>query len=136
MAAPNLLSPTTINGKTVTVDLSTTSATSILSNAASSGKVLKVNSLYVANVDGTNNAEITINYYSAAALGGTATQIASTVVVPADSTLVVIDKDAYIYLEENTSLGATAGTASDLKVVCSYEDISYESPCPEVTAGS
>ena len=124
MAAPNLVSPTTINGKSVTVDLTTTSATSILSNAASSGKVLKINSLYVANVDGTSAAEITINYYSAAALGGTATQICSTVAVPADATLVVIDKDAYIYLEENTSLGATAGTASDLKVVCSYEDIS------------
>ena len=124
MAAPNLLSPTTITGKSVTVDLSSTSATTILSNASSSGKVLKVNSLYVANVDGTSNAEITINYYSAAALGGTATQICSTVVVPADATLVVIDKDAYIYLEENTSLGATAGTASDLKIVCSYEDIS------------
>lgn len=124
MAAPNLLSPTTINGKTVTVDLSTTSATSILSNAASSGKALKVNALYVSNVDGASAADITINYYSAAALGGTATQIASTISVPADATLVVIDKDAYIYLEENTSLGATAGTASDLKIVCSYEDIS------------
>ena len=124
MAAPNLVSPTTINGKTVTVDLTTTSATSILSNAASSGKVLKINALYVANVDGTAAAEITINYYSAAALGGTATQICSTVAVPADATLVVVDKDAYIYLEENTSLGATAGTANDLKVVCSYEDIS------------
>ena len=124
MAAPNLLSPTTITGKSVTVDLTTTSATSILSNAASSGKVLKINSLYVANVDGTATAEITINYYSAAALGGTATQICSTVSVPADATLVVIDKDAYVYLEENTSLGATAGTANDLKVVCSYEDIS------------
>lgn len=124
MAAPNLVSPTTINGKSVTVDLTTTSATSILSNAASSGKVLKINALYVANVDGTAAAEITINYYSAAALGGTATQICSTVAVPADATLVVIDKDAYIYLEENTSLGATASTANDLKVVCSYEDIS------------
>ena len=124
MAAPNLISPTTITGKSVTVDLTTTSATSILSNAASSGKVLKINSLYVANVDGTATAEITINYYSAAALGGTATQICSTVAVPADATLVVVDKDAYIYLEENTSLGATAGTANDLKVVCSYEDIS------------
>lgn len=124
MAAPNLLSPTTITGKSVTVDLTTTSATSILSNAASSGKVLKINALYVANVDGTAAAEITINYYSAAALGGTATQICSTVAVPADATLVVVDKDAYIYLEENTSLGATAGTANDLKVICSYEDIS------------
>jgi hypothetical protein len=124
MAAPNLVSPTTINGKTVTVDLSSTSATSILSNAASSGKVLKVNSLYVANVDGSTNTEVTVNYYSAASLGGTATQICSTLVVPADATVVVIDKDAYVYLEENTSLGATAGTANDLKIICSYEDIS------------
>jgi hypothetical protein len=44
--------------------------------------------------------------------------------VPGNATLVVIDKEAYIYLEENTSLGATAGTSSALQIVCSYEDIS------------
>jgi hypothetical protein len=124
MAAPNLVSPTTITGKSATVNLTTTSATSVLSNAASSGKVLKINSLYVANIDGTSNADITINYYSAAALGGTATAICSTVAVPADATLVVIDKDAYIYVEEDRSIGATAGTASDLQIVVSYEEIS------------
>jgi hypothetical protein len=123
MAAPNLVSPTTINGKTVQVNLSTTSATSVLSNAASSGKVLKVNALYVANTT-ASAANITINQYSAAALGGTAYPIASTVAVPGNATLVVIDKDAYVYLEENTSLGATAGTGSALQIVCSYEDIS------------
>ena len=124
MAAPNLVSPTTITGKSATVNLTTTSATSVLSNAASSGKVLKINSLYVANIDGTSNADITINYYSAAALGGTATAICSTVAVPADATLVVIDKDAYIYVEEDRSIGATAGAASDLQIVVSYEEIS------------
>lgn len=123
MAAPNLLSPTTITGKTVTVNLTATSATSVLSNAASSGKALKINSLYVANTTATA-ANITINQYSAAALGGTAFPIASTIAVPGNATLVVIDKDAYVYLEENTSLGATAGTASALQIVCSYEDIS------------
>ena len=123
MAAPNLVSPTTINGKTVTVNLTTTSATSVLSNAASSGKVLKVNALYVANTT-ASNATITINQYSAAALGGTAFPIASAIIVPANATLVVIDKDAYVYLEENTSLGATAGTSNALQIVCSYEDIS------------
>ena len=123
MAAPNLLSPTTINGKTVTVNLTSTSATSVLSNAASSGKALKVNALYVANTT-ASNATITINQYSAAALGGTAFPIASAIIVPANATLVVIDKDAYVYLEENTSLGATAGTANALQIVCSYEDIS------------
>lgn len=124
MAAPNIVNVATITGKTAVADLTTTAATSIISNAASSGKVFKVNSLIVSNVDGSSNADITINYYSAASLGGTATQICSTVSVPADSSLVVIDKSSSIYLEEDKSLGATAGSASDLKVICSYEEIS------------
>ena len=124
MAAPNIVNVTSIYGKSAVVDLSTTSATAVLSNAASSGKVFKVNSLIVSNVDGTSAADITVNYYSAAAIGGTATQIVSTVSVPADSSLVVIDKNTSIYLEEDKSIGATAGSASDLKVLISYEDIS------------
>jgi hypothetical protein len=124
MAAPNIVNVATITGKTVVVDLTSTSATSVVSNASSSGKVFKINSLIVANVDGTANADITINLYSAAALGGTATQICSTVAVPADSSLVVIDKTSGIYLEEDKSIGATAGSANDLKVICSYEEIS------------
>ena len=124
MAAPNIVNVATITGKTAVADLTTTAATSIISNAASSSKVFKVNSLIVSNVDGASAADITINYYSSAALGGTATQICSTVSVPADSSLVVIDKSSSIYLEEDKSLGATAGSASDLKVICSYEEIS------------
>jgi hypothetical protein len=124
MAAPNIVNVATITGKTAVADLTTTAATSIISNAASSSKVFKVNSLIVSNVDGTANAEITISLYSAAALGGTATQICSTVVVPADSSLIVIDKSSGIYLEEDKSIGATASAANDLKVVCSYEEIS------------
>lgn len=124
MAAPNIVNVATITGKTNVVDLTSTSATSVVSNAASSGKVIKINSLIVANVDGTNNTEITVSLYSAAALGGTATQICSTVTVPADSSLIVIDKSSGIYLEEDKSIGATAGVANDLKVICSYEEIS------------
>jgi hypothetical protein len=124
MAAPNIVNVATITGKTNVVDLTSTSATSVVSNAASSNKVFKINSLIVSNVDGTANADITINLYSAAALGGTATQICSTVAVPADSSLVVIDKSSGIYLEEDKSIGATAGSANDLKVICSYEEIS------------
>jgi hypothetical protein len=124
MANPNIVNVTSILGKSAVVDLTSTSATSVVSNAASSGKVFKINSLIVSNVDGTNAADITINYYSAAALGGTATQIVSTVSVPADSSLVVIDKNTSFYLEEDKSIGATAGSANDLKVLISYEDIS------------
>jgi hypothetical protein len=124
MAAPNIVNVATIIGKTSVVDLTTTDATSIISNSSASGKVFKVNTLIVSNVDGTSNADITINYYSAASLGGTATEICKTVVVPADASLVVIDKSSGIYLEEDKSIGAIAGAASDLKVVCSYEEIS------------
>lgn len=123
MANPNIVNVTAIYGKTSVADLTTTSATSVVSNAASSGKVFKINSLIVSNVDGTSAADVTVSLYSAAALGGTATQIVSTITVPADATLVVIDKNNSIYLEEDKSIGATAGTASDLKVVCSYEEI-------------
>lgn len=124
MAAPNIVNVSTITGKTAVANLTTTSATSVVSNAASSNKVFKINSLVVSNVDGASTANITISYYSAAALGGTATEIARTVGVPANSTLIIIGKDNPIYLEEDRSIGATASVANDLKVICSYEEIS------------
>jgi len=124
MAAPNIVSISTMYGKIVTADLTSTSAISVVSNAAASGKVFKIDSLVVANIDTANAVNITINHYSAAALGGTATPIASTISIPPNSSLIVIDKTTTIYLEENMSIGAVAGTASKLKVVCSYEDIS------------
>lgn len=123
MAAPNIVNVTSIIGKTEVADLTTTSATQVVSNAASSGKVFKINTLMVANVDGTDPADITVSIYSAAALGGTATELAKTIVVPADATLIVISKDNPLYLEEDRSIGATAGAANDLKVICSYEEI-------------
>ena len=124
MANPNIVNVTSILGDNSSTSLTSTSATSIVSNAASSGKVLKINTLIVSNVDGTNACDITINKYSAAALGGTAFAIASTVSVPADASLIVIDKTTAIYLKEDQSIGATAGTANDLIVTCSWEEIS------------
>lgn len=123
MANPNIVNVTTIYGNSSSTSLTTTSATSLVSNAAASGKVFKINSIVVANVDGTSAADITINVYSQAALGGTAFPIASTISVPADSTLIVTDKTTSFYLLENQSIGATAGTASDLVVTASWEEI-------------
>lgn len=124
MAAPNIIAATSVLGKTATVDLTTTSATEVLSNADSSGKVFKVNTLIVANVDGTNAADITVSYYSEDNIGGTATEIIQSKSVAAETNLVVINKDTPIYLEENRSLGAAASASSDLKVIVSYEEIS------------
>ena len=117
MAAPNIVNVSTIIGKTA-VQAVTTSATAIVTNSAASGKVFKVNALYVSNVDGTNAADINLDLYRSS----TAYHIAKTVSVPADSTLDIISKS--IYLEEGDSLRLTASANSDLEAVCSYEEIS------------
>lgn len=123
MANPNLVNVATIYGNNNSVSLTTTSATSLVSNAASSGYVFKINTILVSNTDGTNPYNITINKYSAAALGGTAYPIASTISVPANSTLAILDQTMSIYLKENESIGATAGTASKLVVTASWEEL-------------
>lgn len=124
MANPNIVNVTTILGNSSFTSLSTTSATSIVSNAASSNNVYKINTIMVANTEGTNNYSVTVNVYSQAALGGTAFPIASTLSVPADSTVIVLDKASSIYLKENQSIGATAGTANTIVVTASWEEIS------------
>ena len=117
MAAPNIVNVSTITGK-LAVQAVGTSASAIVTNNAASGKVYKVNALYVSNVDGTDNAEVNIDIYRSS----TAYHIAKTLVVPADATIDVISKA--IYLEEGDALRITANAASDLEAVCSYEEIS------------
>lgn len=126
MANPNIVNVTTIFGNTSTNLISSTAdpfATALVSNAASSGKVYKINSIVVANVDGSTAADITIKIFSQDDLGGTGTQIASTISVPADATLIVTDKTTSFYLLEDRSIGATASAANDLVVTCSWEEI-------------
>lgn len=117
MAAPNIVNVVTITGKTA-VQAVGTSATAIVTNSAASGKVFKVNALYVANIDGTSAAEITVDLFRSS----TAYPIASTISVPADATLDIMSKA--IYLEEGDALRCTASAAGDLTAVCSYEEIS------------
>jgi len=124
MAAPNIVNVATITAKTGYLALSTTSATELVSNAASSGKVFKINMIQVANIDGANACDVTVDYHTAAAAGGTAYSLVSTVSVPADASLVVLDKNTAMYLEEDRSISVTAGTANDLEVLVSYEEIS------------
>ena len=119
MAAPNLKTPTTITGKTVGYAV-TASLAAALSNSAASGKVFKINSVYCANVDGTNAADISLEHYN----GSTGFKIASTIAVPADATQVLVTREGYFYLEEGHSLRAVASAASDLELVIGYEEIS------------
>ena len=128
MAAPNIASLTTITGKTTYFTPSGVTAVVLLPNAAASNNVLKVNQLVVANVDGTNAVDATVSIYTNGAVaqgsappGGTAFPIASTVSVPADASLIVVDKTTGLYLEEGVSLTITSGTASKLTFSVSYE---------------
>ena len=123
MANPNIVSVASIYGKTAYDADIATSASSLVSNAASSGKILKINSLIIANIDGTNAADITVTLRNAAG-GTTYSTLAYTISVPADATLVVISKDSSIYLEEDRSLYVAASAAGDLSATCSYEEIS------------
>jgi hypothetical protein len=121
MAAPNIVNTTSIVGITTAINLSTTNATSFLSNASSSNKVFKINTIAAA---GISTATITLKYHLGAAGAGTSFPIASAISVPGGTTLVIVSKDSPIYLEENQSLTAQSSSANQITVVCSYESIS------------
>jgi len=131
MANPNIVNVTTIYGKTTYLTPSGTSAVVLLPNAASSGKVFKINQIVAANVNGSAAVDTTVSIYSNGAVaqgsapsGGTAYPIVSTVSVPADASLIVTDKTTAIYLEEGNSISVTSGTASGITYSISYEEIS------------
>lgn len=131
MAAPNILGLTTATGKTTYFTPSGTSTVVLLRNAASSNTVLKINQIVAANVNGTSAVDCTVSIYTNGAVaqgsapsGGTAYPIASTVSVPADASLIVVDKTTQIYLEEGTSIVVTSGTASGIAYTVSYEELS------------
>ena len=119
MAAPNILSATSIYGKTVGAALNTDLNNALLANAGSSNKVFKINSIIVANVDGSSSCDVSVEYYD----GSTAYRLASTVAVPAVCTLVILGKDSPIYLEEGCSIRGGASAGSDLEIVITYDEL-------------
>lgn len=131
MANPNIVAVTTIYGTTTYYTPSGTTAVVLLANAASSGKVYKINQIVAANVNGSTAVNATVSIYTNGAVaqgsapsGGTAYPIASTISVPALASLIVVDKTTAIYLMEDTSITVTSGTASGITYSISYEDIS------------
>lgn len=119
MANPNIVNVTSIYGQTAVLN-ATTSAQAIVTNTPGSGKVIKINVLHLANIDGSSGVDATVDVLRS----GTAYKIMNTVSVPADSTLVGISKDTSIYLLEGDALRVTASANGDLTAVCSYEEIS------------
>ena len=133
MAAPNIVNVTTITGVTTfhagiavtTGGKGALGITTVVSNAASSGKVLKINSLVAASIGSTTG--VTLQYFNHVnhASAASTVSIGMTMAVPTFSTLAVITKDNSVYLEENTALGIFAQPElGTIDVVCSYEEIS------------
>jgi hypothetical protein len=118
MANPNIVNVTSILGKTVQAALTTTLTTEIV--ACASDKVLKINTILVANIDGSNAADASVFITKS---GGSPIAIASTIAVPADATLSVIDKTNSFYLEEGDNIEAGASANGDLTITISYEEI-------------
>jgi hypothetical protein len=124
MANPNIVNVSDIRGKTTYAALTTTLTTSLLSNTSASNKVLKINSILISNIDGTNSADVTISINTLANGSGTSYELASTIPVPADASLQLIDKSSSFYLEEDKSILGGASASGDLEVIISYEEIS------------
>jgi len=124
MAAPNIVNVATITAKTSYLTPANTSPNVLLANAASSGKVFKINTIIAANVDGNTAFDTTVAFNTLANGAGTSYPLASTVSVPADASLIVSDKSTSFYLEENNSVVVTTSTASKIAYVVSYEELS------------
>lgn len=124
MAAPNIVNVTTITGKTTYHTPANTNALVIVANPVDSGKVFKINSILASNIDANVYIDSTVSINTADGGDGTSFPIANKIPVPANSTLVILDKTSSLYLEEDKSVVITSGTASKLTYVVSYEEIS------------
>jgi hypothetical protein len=131
MANPNIVDVSSIFGTTTFLTPSVNTAVVLLPNAPASDEVFKINQIVAANVNGAIAVDTTVALYSNGAVaqgsapsGGTAFPIASTISVPADASLVVVDKSTAIYLMEGQSIIVTSGTGSGITYSVSYEVIS------------
>ena len=120
MANPNIVNVSDIRGVTVQADLTTTLTTEII-GAVTSNHIYKINSITVANIDGTSAADVSVFITKS---GGSPIAIASTISVPADASLSLIDKNSGFYLQEGDNIEAGASANGDLTITISYEDIS------------
>ena len=123
MTAPNIVQVATITGQTVTQNLTTTNATTVLNNPASSNNVLKVNSIVASNIDGSNTVTVTLGINDQAGGAGNTVNTVQTASIAVGQALVVTDKSIAFYLEEDRSIVATAGGANDVAITISYEVI-------------
>lgn len=118
MANPNIFDVSSIYGKTDGYDLTTTNDTT-LSNSVGSNKVYKVNAIIISNYT-NNDSYLTMEINKNA----TPFYLAYSVTVPGRSTLILVNKDTSLYLEEGMQIKGQASTANTLKCIVSYDVLS------------
>lgn len=123
MSNPNIINVTTLTGNTTYLTPANTTANVLLSNAASSGLVFKINQIVCANVNGSSAVNATVAINNQAAGAGTNYPIISTISVPASASVIAVDKTTAVYLMENSSIVVTSGTSSGITYTISYESI-------------
>ena len=117
MATPNLVNIATLTPKNAMGSLGDTNRTTMIDVPAETA--VRVDSILIANDDGTNACDVTVEISNDN--GSTYYKIASTISVPADSTLDLISRP--LYLDETDLLAVTAVTASDLDYHVSYVEM-------------
>ena len=130
MANPNIVNVTQIYGQTNYLTPANTSTLVLITNAAGTSNVYKVDQVVAANQTNTA-ANVTVAFYSNGAVssgnvpsGGTAFPIASNISVPAYASLIVMDKTTASYLLEDKAIVCSSGTNSAITFSVSYEQIS------------
>jgi len=123
MTAPNIVNVTTITGKTALVKLTDNTATSILANAGSSGKVLKLSGVLAANTEGV---DVNVAFDLYVTRSATDYYLAKAITIPALAAYEAFLKDSTpIYLEEGDTLYAQSGNSNGyIDVMVAYEEIS------------
>jgi len=116
MANPNVGTAQNCYYNNASLSLTTTNATQLVSNAASSGKVYLIDGITVANTDTANAVTVTVTLFQNASNSGTAYELCPTVAIPPNSSFLAVEKGQGVSLLENESIYVTAGTASRLKV--------------------
>jgi hypothetical protein len=124
MSAPNINSPTRVEANNASAYLSDTNATQLITNASGSGKTMLVDSITVANIDNANAVTVVVALYKSATNTGTAYDLAPTVSVPANASLIAVDTSQKIKLLEGQSIYVTAGTANKLKINAFWLEVS------------
>ena len=125
MANPNLINVSSVLGANAGFNLTSTATATLITVAAD--KLVKINRVTVANVDGTNSAtfDLFVDGLGSGSTGVTTTgadatvYLAKTIAVPADTSMVVVDTP--IYLMEGDILKGGASAASDLDLFVSFE---------------